>query len=365
MAKYNITFSCGHKGTVGLIGKHDYREWKLNWYQEVGLCPECEKERKEEERKREREELEKYITELELPQLSGTQKQIEWANELRAKRIKRILETVQNNVQYDITLKQLSQQTNSAFWIEHRYDSDREFLDYLKQMIEKQEERMMENDIPQEIQEEFVIHPETSQHNGTVEISINETEVRVRYKKNETFREIVKRRKFKWNSDEVVWIKVCNEFTGSPIERASELTNKLLLNGFSVLCFNNDIVKNVQEGNFKPECTRWVDFHQCFKITWDRYQEDYYDKAKRLPNAKWNTTTKCIEVPKQFYAEVEDFCEVNNFSLTQNAKTIISQLKESERLVMPNMKEEKYSDKLKEILSTPVEVLQDLLDDED
>lgn len=46
MAKYDVTFSCGHKGTVQLMGKTADRERKLARYANNGLCPECYKAKK-------------------------------------------------------------------------------------------------------------------------------------------------------------------------------------------------------------------------------------------------------------------------------------------------------------------------------
>lgn len=41
--KYNITYSCGHTGTVDLIGKGADRERKINYFEQRGLCPDCYK----------------------------------------------------------------------------------------------------------------------------------------------------------------------------------------------------------------------------------------------------------------------------------------------------------------------------------
>lgn len=46
MAKYDVTFSCGHNGTVQLVGKATERDRKLEWYASCGLCPECYKAKK-------------------------------------------------------------------------------------------------------------------------------------------------------------------------------------------------------------------------------------------------------------------------------------------------------------------------------
>ena len=49
--KYDVTYSCGHSGTVDLFGKDEERERKLEFFKDSGLCPECfkAKKRKEEE----------------------------------------------------------------------------------------------------------------------------------------------------------------------------------------------------------------------------------------------------------------------------------------------------------------------------
>lgn len=51
--KYNITYSCGHEGTVNLVGKGSDRERKLKWHSESGHCPECYKKMKEEQKEKE------------------------------------------------------------------------------------------------------------------------------------------------------------------------------------------------------------------------------------------------------------------------------------------------------------------------
>ena len=41
MAQYSVTFGCGHKGIVNLIGKNSERERKLKYYEEYGMCSDC------------------------------------------------------------------------------------------------------------------------------------------------------------------------------------------------------------------------------------------------------------------------------------------------------------------------------------
>lgn len=47
--KYNVTFSCGHKGIVDLFGKHEDREKKISYFEKFGLCKSCYIKKKENE----------------------------------------------------------------------------------------------------------------------------------------------------------------------------------------------------------------------------------------------------------------------------------------------------------------------------
>ena len=49
MAKYDVTYSCGHTGTVQLYGKNEDRARKIESYERYSLCPECYKKQKQEE----------------------------------------------------------------------------------------------------------------------------------------------------------------------------------------------------------------------------------------------------------------------------------------------------------------------------
>ena len=41
MAKYEVTFSCGHTKVMNLYGPNASREKRIAYYEEQGLCPEC------------------------------------------------------------------------------------------------------------------------------------------------------------------------------------------------------------------------------------------------------------------------------------------------------------------------------------
>ena len=82
--KYDITYSCGHAGTVELYGKTSERESKIRWYETTAVCPECYK--------KQREAAAETTTKYELPELEGSEKQVAWAKKLMESAIT-VLET--------------------------------------------------------------------------------------------------------------------------------------------------------------------------------------------------------------------------------------------------------------------------------
>lgn len=82
--KYDITYSCGHAGTVELYGKTSECESKMRWYETTAVCPECYKKQQEE--------AAETITKYDLPELEGSEKQVAWAKKLMESAIT-VLET--------------------------------------------------------------------------------------------------------------------------------------------------------------------------------------------------------------------------------------------------------------------------------
>jgi hypothetical protein len=94
MAKYDVEYSCGHSGEVVLFGPGKERERKLEWYHNSASCPDCYQKEKDEAKRIQNAEAAKSNTEMSLPKLTGSEKQIAWANTIRIDRIKRIDELI-------------------------------------------------------------------------------------------------------------------------------------------------------------------------------------------------------------------------------------------------------------------------------
>lgn len=129
--KYEVTMSCGHKKTVELFGKTEDREKKIKWLENWGLCSKC----------REEEEMEKA---KDLPPLTGTEKQVRWAIQIRNKMLDKL--TVKDTArytkeamsQYNHFLDWLKNKTEAKYWIDHNDAYIREILmEYKKETTNK------------------------------------------------------------------------------------------------------------------------------------------------------------------------------------------------------------------------------------
>lgn len=113
MAKYQVTFSCGHTSTVELVGKTSERERRILWYEQSGICPDCYKAQQEAKR------TAAIDVCKDLPQLVGSPKQIAWAEKIRAEKYNMF-----NGKDFDI----VSGETSAVWWIEHRDNVETEIF---------------------------------------------------------------------------------------------------------------------------------------------------------------------------------------------------------------------------------------------
>ena len=83
MAKYQITYSCGHEGEIQLFGKMTERDRKIKWLESEGLCPECYKAKQAAEREEASAKAHEAAKDMGLPALKGSERQVAWAETIR------------------------------------------------------------------------------------------------------------------------------------------------------------------------------------------------------------------------------------------------------------------------------------------
>lgn len=387
MAWYYGTHSCGHEGRVNIIGPHKDRQWKVERHFSRN-CESCCQEYLEKRHEEENLKALEAAKEMELPDLTGTDKQITWANTLRQKLMEafeqiteeEITSISKSRLERDKDLKGitlddmrvvknyiLENKTNATYYINNRFHTVYGFAAMEKVEALKTEEQIMkekrEKQLVEEIKAESTIFPEKRITNAVAEITVYKDKITVKFEKNELFREIVKKLGYSWDG---IWERKIREVNGTVADRAAELGNKLLNKGFPICILDTDIRNNAINGVYESECKRWIYRRKDttkFAINWTDYS-DMYDQARSLPGAKWDRPSMLVDVAH--FEVIEEFAELYGFKFTQSARQMIDEHKESIQKVTPvspvNISNQKPKDGLREILNSEVGVLDDLKD---
>lgn len=118
MAKYSVTYNCGHKDIVQIYGPSKDRDRKADWYR-TKLCPDCYKA----EQAAKAEETSK---EYGLVELDGTEKQVAWAKKIRASFIEETLPRIPDGelgkTAQECLVASINEMANSKWWIDNRND---------------------------------------------------------------------------------------------------------------------------------------------------------------------------------------------------------------------------------------------------
>lgn len=132
--KFYGTFKCGHEGEVYAGGySEEYRQGAAEDKFHHELCPHCQQKKIEEEREQEREEARKVAGEFNLPELQGSEKQINWALSIRNKVVEDLkpsIDYAENILEYEPSNniakayvkmgKDFLNITDSSKWIDYR-----------------------------------------------------------------------------------------------------------------------------------------------------------------------------------------------------------------------------------------------------
>ena len=269
-------------------------------------------------------------------------------------------------MQYMITRK-----IDASWYIDKRYSSTESICRTLYSLIEKEKREAAEKKDIEKVKVETTIRPENAITNIPVEIKIlegEETKVIAIYEKNEKFREIVKNLGYKWNG---IWEKEINQTTGTAVDRAAELGNKLLNAGFPVTIANKEAREKAVAGTYEHECKRWIfcrtkgNYKGWLAVNWEGYDDNLYKAARSLPGSRWDSPS--VVVNPQHFEEIEEFARLYGFRFTEKAAEAIEKAKEAfknSQIVNPAkvVETETNEDGLKKILESSDEIIEDLKD---
>jgi len=134
MAQWNITHTCGHDETHQLYGPGKDREQRAKWLETI-LCSDCYRNDKQAQREQSQQIAAENNAESGLPALEGSEKQIKWAETIRAsvksemdKCVAELVATEPRNDSETQTkawaledAKIILKQKRAAYWIDNRF----------------------------------------------------------------------------------------------------------------------------------------------------------------------------------------------------------------------------------------------------
>jgi hypothetical protein len=374
MATYNITYICGHEGTVKLNGPKRTREWIVS-NKEKELCPDCYKKHLEEERAAERAAAQEAAKEQELPDLVGTEKQINWALVLREtylNRLGKLLQTYSLKADIDSVIIQnaiedIQNETSAYWWIDNRDSADWQIEEILtRRYSELLKLRETTGCIShEEIIRESTIRPESPVSELPAEIKIEKDVIYIKYPvRNDIFREIVKGKGFRWQGD--FWARRISKFAGTMQDRAGEIGNLLLKSGFIIQAFDEEAREKAISGNYEREQKRWIaarsegKYKGYFAISWEYGNQKIYEASRSIAGSRWDNPD--VVIPASQYEAVLDLADEFEFKLSEGAQKLSEEAiktKESSIVVKPG----DALEPVKEIKSIPGEIDDELRDD--
>jgi len=338
LAKYDVKFSCGHTEFIQLVGKIRERERRIEWLENHGLCSECfEVERRrrfEEESRKAAEEAKEYG----LPELTGTEKQVAWANTIRQEWIEKVESEIRTWITDDesrdeevrgalkrVVEEHLINTVDARWWIDNRNASVYGFLEEAEKKYLETPQVQIPKEIEEQAIEEMTIRPSEPTTNLVAEIRIQDNLVIAEYpERNEEFRLLLRGLKFTWQNGR--WERKTGIKSGSPLDRATELGVKLLSKGFPVRVYDTTLQAKILTSEYEPECIRWIMKNPDsgkFLISWDR-SDDFYSESKKLPGARWKSGVGML-VPKEAFREVMDFADRYQFRLSPGAQEMVKE----------------------------------------
>lgn len=352
MAKYDVTFSCGHTEIINLVGKVKDRERKIEYFEAHGLCSECWEAQRTRQFEEQNQKAAEEAKEYGLPELTGSEKQVAWAITIRqefvaqAEKIiayyedKAVRPRIADDPERKVAAHELIQamrqvvenrllaQTSARFWIDNR---DNYGVMGLNDWLPLQAEKLLAEPpqvVPKKVQEQAIedmtMRPPEPISSLVAEIRIQGKLVTARYpERNEDFRLLLRGLKYTWEGGQ--WVRKIGTSDGDPMDRATELGVKLLAAGFPARVYDEEMQRRIMAAEYEPECFRWVMKNPPtgkFLVKW--WEGDFYSESKRLPGAKWESRVGML-VPKEAFREVLDFAERYQFKLSSGAHDLVEE----------------------------------------
>ena len=331
--------------------------------------------------------------EMDLPALTGTEKQVAWANTIRIDLIESFMKMIENNKNIymycnsnderipNVTKEELidlidyiaKEYTSAKFWIDSRTSFEFTAGDILLKLRKQESEKLPEDvAVDQEREKEsLTVTAAEKKKSGVVILDYHPagTIITAEYVKDDDFRRVIKDKNFRWNPEKYRWEKEITEYTGTMDDRIADTGSTLLAAGFTVQFPNAEIKDKAISANFEIENDRWVKYDtksEMLAIAWKNRSDTLYESSRKLPGAKWSNGSMKVSIG--FYREVEDFAETMRFSISKKAREKIEEYKKKESGFEPvsvsvkNKENISDEERLEKSLKSGGIILKDLMD---
>ncbi len=365
MTMYFICETCKQKYSrqtyTATSAKQSKEYWRERADTEFGLCSDCYKKEQEEKRQQ-------AMEEAGLPEITGSEKQIAWAEKIRFEKYESLQPLPKMTPKGIEAYDRLFSTTEAKFWIDNRNCIARELIVKMASMAPADVEAEIKAEEEKESKAKMqILQPENPIDETPVEIKVTETAVTVNSKKNEKIIDTCKDAGYKWIDG--AWRKTIGFKTGIAIDRAADIGNKLLSMGYPVAIDDAEAATKAVSADFEPECTRWVSVNaksikkEELCINWKERNDRLYSTAKSLPKAKY--VSPDVEVPIKYFHEVEDFAGLYGFKFSPGAQKAISEYKAiiEVKLVTPAKAKDPEKPKGLKGIMDDTKVIEDLKDD--
>lgn len=184
----------------------NFEEWAAAHIDE---CPECREKRLREEQSEENAKAAALAAENDLPELSGSEKQVAWAMSLRQRAID-VWTEYGDEKSRDFMMYILAHATKASEWIDARDDDAKYILANIARKYHDafKSQRTVQN--PQDevsrrdVENEKLITPENAR-GVTVDIIKRDKVIQLRTERDDRFIKLVKEHDYRWNADDRVW----------------------------------------------------------------------------------------------------------------------------------------------------------------
>lgn len=150
---------------------------------------------------------------------------------------------------------------------------------------------------------------------------------------DDDFREIIKDHGFSWGGFGVGWERKCTQFTGSPLDRATEICILLLKAGFIISISDEVLKEKILKKEYEPEQKRWITklssgkYDGWFCISYEHGSERMYKASRAIAGSRWSKPS--VLVPSYQYEAILDLADMHNFKLSPGAKDLIEQARKT------------------------------------